>query len=254
MDIFQNRLEVYLGKVIVSLERAYHIFLNHGDSTENSNKLTKEEYVVYSHFMRFGCNLRRFKTEMLPESTSKPKNHNEASKKMDTKSYVWQYLHELLGYHGTINTLKNLDQNQYDEIKSSMNRIIDGFQSGSVTSTNCNDSTTGSSGKIPEKRKPTIDNVDRDEPALKVTKLCDNNEPDDQYFGSGATNDFMIDGAFQRFRQIFDQINVIDLKTTDFNNKRQSTTNERFSFDLWTSSDIRQSHHRRGPNYRLIVK
>lgn len=94
-----------MGRMIVSLERAYHIFLAN-DDTHDSTKLTKMEYLVYSHFIRFGCNLKRFKNEMPPtnESSTSSSNSNSdnnidnnVNKNTSDKLYVWNYLYDLLG-------------------------------------------------------------------------------------------------------------------------------------------------------------
>lgn len=247
---------MYLGKVIVSLERAYHMFLKHEDSLDNSNdndKLTKNEYIVYSHFMRFGCNLRRFKNENVSKTSPDRQMESGDSEDDGIKPYVWSYLQELLGNRKAANSSTNLDPNRYNCVKNSMDRIIGDFRNVDSTAANdCVDDGTSDKVLLPSKRKQNV-GCDSDEPVSKSSKLCHKINSDDQYLGSGSTNDFMIDSAFHRFKSIFNKIDIIELKTMNFHGKQHNSNKERFSFDLWTSLDYRTSQYR-GPNFRLIVK
>lgn len=245
---------MYVGKVIVSLERAYHMFLSNETNSinaPNNDKLTQNEYIVYSHFMRFGCNLRRFKNEHVSHSDSDKKTDPNAKfDKDDVKPYIWNYLYELLGQRKATNAPRNLVQSRYTNIKQSMNRTISGFRNVDSLTTNANDCVAGTSGKvsIPEKRKLHEGCGSADAPIAKLPKLMNNSS--DQYLGSGSTNDFMVDGTIQKFKHIFDKIDIIELKTSNFDDKQPCSSNERFSFDLWTSLD----HRHAGPNFRLIIK
>lgn len=253
-----------MGKAIVSLERAYHLFLSHGGCTENtreSDKLTKSEYLVYSHFMRFGCNLRRFKNDDTAAShtDSSFAGDNDADASVSSslvyKSYVWNYLNELLGHRKSVIAIKNVDHSCYNRIKDSMNGIIAGFKNAN----SCRpDSLAGSSVNASqtawkvEKRKIAEDSGGGEMPKPKMPKLCHNKDLNAPYLGGGSTNDFMLDNAFHRFKQIFDKINIIELKTMDFSDDHKPI-NEKFSFDLWTSMDYRE-RQRVGPNFRLVVR
>lgn len=245
-----------MGKLIVSLERAYHMFLVH-DNLQGSDKLTKMEYLVYSHFMRFGCNLRRFKNES-PKCETEPSADGDKPPEDDTasnKSYVWNYLYELLGHRKSAIASENIDESCYGGIKQSMNNIIIGLKDAGSSRTNsiCSSTNTCEAITIREKRKLTNDCSSDGGPITKLTKISHKKDLDDPYFGSGSTNDFMVGNAFQRFSEIFDQIDIIELKTMDCYDD-QTPINEKFSFDLWTSLDYRKTQRTTGPNFRLIIK
>lgn len=245
-----------MGKAIVSLERAYHMFLKHDNASEQSdNKLTKFEYLVYSQFMRFGCNLKRFKNvnPTLDISSSLNSQNNIDDEAVSEKSYIWNYLNELLGHRKTLIASKNLDQKYYDSIKQSMDTIITGIRDADSNATqsihlNCSTSETTSES---QKRKLLSDHS-CDNTVTKLIKLNHNKDLEDPYMGSGSTNDFMVGNEFQRFKHIFEQIDIIELKSMDHYDD-QTTITEKFSFDLWTSLDYRKTQHT-GPNFRLIVK
>lgn len=252
-------MEVYLGKMIVSLERAYHMFLAH-DDTGQSDKLSKTEYIVYANFMRFGCHIRRFQNEN-PESNVSSKDENYAadetmqSDASIQKSYIWNYLYELLGHRKTATTSSTIDTNRYSAVKESMNNTIGRFKIDDSIETNLSSVGTESNSErpvLPEKRKFQSD-TDSNAPAGKWAKLNDEINRDGQYFGSGSTNDFMIGNTFQRFKQIFDQIDIIDIKKPDSYDE-QKPIGEKFSFDVWAELDNRHWSQHRGPDFRLIVK
>lgn len=275
--------------MIVSLERAYHTFLAH-EHVDESKKLTKMEYLVYAHFMRFGCNLRRFKNELpsLTSSSSPPPSSSaiKCSEYADCsngssnchadnvdnytcdKLYVWNYLDDLLGHRRTILTAENIDRNHYTRIKQSMNNIINNFKDHNPIDPDPNES--GQLTEPPQKRRRKSLNVDASnvEHATMLPELYHKNGLDDPYLGSGPLNDFMIGNTFKRFKEIFDKIDIIELKTMDYADENgdrdnSTTTNasyhnygsitEKFSFDLWTSQDYRRSQPK-PPNFRLIVK
>ncbi|XP_055325075.1 uncharacterized protein LOC129579243 [Sitodiplosis mosellana] len=252
-----NRLEVYLGKMIVSLERAYHMFLAH-DNSGRSDKLTKNEYVVYANFMRFGCHIRRFKNES-PESYTSSEDESDDNETVQSdaaiqKSYIWNYLYELLGHRKTAIKSGSIDTNRYSNVKESMNVTIGKFKIDDSVETITSTSSIETSERtvVPEKRKlPSDESFNA--PACKSAKLSDKFSNDGQYFGSGSTNDFMIGNTFQRFKQIFDQIDIIDVKKPDSYDDQQPI-NEKFSFDLWTELDNRFWSQHKGPDFRLIVK
>lgn len=254
--LLQNRLEVYVGKVIVSLERGYHMFLNH-DNTHECDKLTKFEYLVYSHFMRFGCNLRRFKNDdptFDTESSSDGDSNTDDDNIVPQKSYVWNYLYDLLGHRKTAIASRNLNGECYDSIKQSMDNIIAGVKDAGSRGAHAIDDGSNKLSKaitVPVKRKLSMDCSSVD-PASKFIKLNHQKDVDDPYLGSGSTNDFMVGNAFQRFKQIFNQIDIIELKSMDHYDD-QTPIAEKFSFDLWTSLDYRKTQ-RTGPNFRLIIK
>lgn len=261
--------------MIVSLERAYHIFLAHDNTHENA-RLTKMEYLVYSHFIRFGCNLKRFKNEMPPKNdenhSSSDSDTNNVDNNTSDSQYVWDYLYDLLGHRRSILATENIDRNQYTRIKQSMNGTINKFKDQNPTNscqsnqivcdTNASDEIT----EPPEKkrRKLSNSNASNAKSATKFPELNHKNDSDsDLYFGSGSLNEFMIGNTFQRFQQIFDKIDTIELKTMDCDddndNKKDGTNHnhrpvtEKFSFDLWTSCDYRRSQLN-PPNFRIIVK
>lgn len=280
-----------MGKMIVSLERAYHMFLAHDNNVTHGNaKLTKMEYLVYSQFIRFGCNLKRFKNEMPPKTYDES---CDSSRKADSdinvdnntladKLYVWNYLYDLLGHRRSIIAPENIDRNRYARIKQSMNGIINNYKDQNQTNSCQSNQIVGDSNASdefaeqppPEKKRRILStsHASHVEESVAASKLPELNkhrkDSDDLYFGSGSLNDFMIGNTFQRFEQIFDKIDVIELKTMDYdddddgngdnNTTKKDDTNqnhwkEKFSFDLWTSCDYRRAQSK-PPSYRLIVK
>lgn len=276
-----------MGKMIVSLERAYHLFLAH-DNARESAKLTKMEYLVYSHFIRFGCNLKRFKNEMPPCDGFPDDSSSDSDTKVDKNTsdslYVWNYLYDLLGHRRSILATENIDRNHYTRVKQSMDSIINTYkdqnqtnscQSNQIVSdTNVSDSPEHTEPPQSKRRKLSNCNASSAESAAKLTESNHGNDFDDLYFGSGSLNDFMIGNTFQRFKQIFDKIDIIELKTMDYDDDDDDhrngnenvnsgcgsshnhwSTTEKFSFDLWTSWDCRRTQQStKPPNFRLIVK
>lgn len=252
---------MYIGKVIVSLEKAYHLFLAH-DSARNDEKLTKIEYLVYSHFMRFGCNLKRFKNELpstsVCSSATMTTSNDEVQTDASNELYVWNYLYELLGHRKSAIADKRIDRDYYNRIKQSMNNIITSVKDSNICNDDCDSNMSEVNAAAPrEKRKLSPSDVDVVvSPAIKLTKFSHKNDRNDPYLGSGSTNDFMVGNAFQRFKQIFDKIDIIELKTIDFYDSNSSSNsktplNEKFSFDLWTTLEQRKTS---GPQFRLIIK
>lgn len=252
---FQNRLEVYLGKIIVSLERAYHMFLAHENNPNEGNKLTKSEYIVYGHFMRFGCNIRRFKNESYMSSDSESDSVDLAQTSTDIqKSYIWHNLYELLGHGKSAISSNSIDTCRYKMVRDAMNTIIYQFKGDGTGKTKSNDPTNEINKQCStlDKRKLS-DGSANDVPACKLTKIDFKRKTNGQYFGSGSTNDFMVGNTFQRFKQIFDKIDYIDVKKPDAYDFSSQPINGKFSFDLWASFDHRKPQFN-GPDFRLIVK
>lgn len=245
--------------MIVSLERAYHLFLAH-DDTGQSDKLTKSEYIVYANFMRFGCHIRRFQNETAEPNDSSEEESDAADETVHSdasiqKSYIWNYLYELLGHRKTAITSSTMDTNRYSAVKESMNNTIGRFKVDDSIETNPPSVRTEGNSElctVPEKRK-LQSHADPNAPAGKWAKLSDKIHRDGQYFGSGSTNDFMIGNTFQRFKQIFDQIDIIDIKKPESYDDQQPIS-EKFAFDVWAELDNRHWSQHKGPDFRLIVK
>ncbi|XP_031620760.1 uncharacterized protein LOC116339184 isoform X2 [Contarinia nasturtii] len=251
-----NRLEVYLGKVIVSLERAYHMFLAHDNNSEHdrkeNDKLTQSEYIIFAHFMRFGCNIRRFKNECVTVSSESKSNANDATQSDADieKLYVWNYLYELLGHNKSVITSKSLDTNRYNAVKNSMNATIEKIKNPNDGDDDVESSKTNVNSVAETGDKRKID-CKTGEPASKLNRIDHKRNTVEQYFGSGSTNDFMVGNTFQRFKQIFDQIDYIKVKQPE-SFVDQKPINEKISFDLWASCDHREPQLK-GPDFRLIV-
>lgn len=226
----------------MSLECAYHIFLAHETTEESNNrdKLTKCEYSVYSHFKRFGCNIRRFKNDDVHSKVA------AESGETNEKDYVWNHLYELLGHRRSIVSRK-VDLNQYNVIKIAMNSTIEQFKEEKIIETKQTIDPIGR--KATNEKRKCLNINDSDVPKSKLVKLT-NNSNDGQYFGSGSTSDFMVGNVFDKFKHIFNTIDVINVRKP-YSKKNQNKTNERISFDLWASLDHSQSN---GPDYRLIIK
>lgn len=252
------------------MEKAYHIFLQDKSNNENDEKLTKAEYLVYSHFMRFGCNIKKFREDKmpLPVDIEIDNNQNDECNDMRILStsptipyhfYVWNYLYELLGHKKTIITTKNIDIDLSNEIKTSMNNTIESFRSNSIIANDSSDDVLLECDRElilqtnqTEKRKRTIDYDSNTQFSRKSAKLNHESEYNGQYFGSGSINDFMVGNEFEKFKHIFDKIDLIQLKGTDcYSNEKPNDF--KFSFDLWTTKDTKQSQCF-GPNYRIIIK
>lgn len=240
------------------------------------------EYLVYAHFMRFGCNLKRFKNELPSPLPTSPPAANKCSgcssnrdignvdNNTSDKRYVWNYLDDLLGHRRSIIPAENIDRNHYTRIKQSMNATIHNFKDANPIDSDPNE--CGEFTGPPQKRRRNCSNTDAsnvERTALLSTELHHTNVSDDPYLGSGSLNAFMIGSTFKRFKEIFDKIDIIELKTIDCADEHGDSDNgtttdgvhhnhggsitEKFSFDLWTSQDHRRSQPE-SPNFRLIVK
>lgn len=203
--------------------------------------------------MRFGCNIRRFKVQSNIESSSDEDididEYNEASR----KAYIWNHLYELLGHKKSVILPQNIDQNQYGAIKNSMNAIVSQFRNVNSIPPSSSTSTVDTDEQMATPTKRKLSNAsDTGAPKSKTKKLSRKNGTNGQYLGSGSTNDFMVGNTFQKFAHIFNQIDYIDVRPPD-SYANQKPINEKISFDLWTSLDIRQCRIER-PDFRLIVK
>lgn len=219
------------------------MFLAHETASEESNnrqKLTKWEYLVYSHFKRFGCNIRRFKND-----AGFSGNRGEANETKE-KDYVWNNLYELLGHRKSVVSGK-IDLNQYNTIKLAMNSTIEQFKEDNSIQTD--QITHTMERKVTNEKRKCLNINDSDMPKSKLLKLSHSSN-DGQYFGSGSTSDFMVGNIFQKFKDVFNKIDYIDVRKPH-SNENQNKINEKISFDLWTSLDHSQS---KGPDYRLIIK
>lgn len=251
----QNRLEVYLGKMVVSLECAYHMFLTHEITSEYSNnteKLTKCEYLVYSHFKRFGCNIRRFKndsTSLSSQGNAKDVDESSQLDKTHLKDYIWNHLYELLGHRKSVISGK-VNDNRSSDIKLAMNTTIQKFKHNACIQTDPRSDITETCKKnIGHKKRQCSNASDSDVPVTKSVKLA--HTSDYQYFGSGSTNDFMVGNVFLQFKNIFSKVDYIDVRKP-YSYDNQKKINERFSFDLWDSLD--KQCQSTGADYRLIIK
>lgn len=230
----------------MSLEHAYHLFLRPKVSASDDERLTISEYLVYSQFMRFGCNIKKFREDktQTPESsedTDAPKEPELlAAAQIPENLYVWNYLYELLGHRKNVFASTHMDTDSYNRVKTSMDTTIHRFRDASQAACSV-------------KRKRSIDYDSNTQCSRKSAKLNhDNTRHDDQYFGSGSTSDFMVGNEFEKFKEIFDKIDVIQLKAADaFDSDIQ--TELRFSFDLWTSKD-NAKQTAAGPNFRIIIQ
>lgn len=247
----QNRLEIFNKEVIVSLEQAYHIFLR-PKSDSSDERLTIAEYLVYSQFMRFGCNIKKFRGDVLPSPVDSEDNdvlkNPDSLEKPPTPNnlYVWNYLYELLGHRKTVVGTSNLNATEYNRVKTSMDGTIDEFrhqpQAESSTSTN-----------FSIRRKRSIDCDSNTQFSRKSIKLNHEFSQDGQYFGSGSISDFMVGSEFDKFKEIFDKIDVIELKAAD-TFAADTKTDLRFSFDFWTSKDNTKPVTSEGPNFRIVIQ
>lgn len=247
----QNRIEIFNKEVIVSLEQAYHIFLR-SKSDSSDERLTIAEYLVYSQFMRFGCNIKKFRGDILPSPVDSEDNdvlkNSDSLEKPSTPHnlYVWNYLYELLGHRKTIVGASNLNPGAYNRVKTSMDATIGDFrhqpQAESSTSSN-----------FPIKRKHSIDCDSNTQFSRKSIKLNHEFSHDGQYFGSGSISDFMVGNEFDKFKEIFEKINVIELKAAD-TFKAGTESDLRFSFDFWTSTDNTKPVTSEGPNFRIVIQ
>lgn len=233
--------------MIVSLEQAYHLFLRPKNSAGDDERLTIAEYLVYSQFMRFGCNIQKYREDKTPTPESSEDNDTPKESELLTAAqipenlYVWNYLYELLGHRKNIIASTNIDPESYNRVKTSMDETIHRFRDVAHAESNCS-----------VKRKRSIDYDSSTQFSRKSAKLNHDTGHDDQYVGSGSTNDFMVGNEFEKFKDIFDKIDVIKLKSADaFDSNIQ--TELRFSFDLWTSKD-NTKQTTAGPNFRIIIQ
>lgn len=260
----QNRLEVYVDTIIVSLERGYKIFLADVSHPDQGDRLTLSEYLVFSHFARAGCNLKRFTVESTISSqgstqadTANTTESSQTSQSAVTNTnhlYVWNYLYELLGHRKQVIPLNERDNHNYMKIKCSMDTIVKTFRN------NCQDECDDIEMKdkivneMCENRKREFD-FDAYGPSpsklMKLSHLTDDQYVE-QYFGSGSTNDFMNSYEFNKFSEMFNQIDNIKLKVSHIDESPNSIQ-LKFSFDFWTTTDCQTTKWNR-PNFRIIIR
>lgn len=105
------------------------------------------------------------------------------------------------------------------------------------------------------KRKHSMDHDSNTQCSRKSTKTHHDTIPDDQYYGSGSISDFMVGDEFDKFKEIFDKINVIQLKAAaTYTDDDDIQTELRFSFDFWVSKDNVKQVSTGGPNFRIIIQ
>lgn len=236
----QNRLEIYQDSVIVSLEKAYNLFFRTKTDLIDNNKLTREEYIIYSHLMRSGCTIQKYKNE---ESTKQSNVDNEQQPLKQL--YTWNYLYELLGHQKQTIPSQSIDNCLYNEIKSSMDDIVKKITMRSPSSSTATHETINYLGK----RKADV------KPKEVLLQKKNSVNPSPEYFGNGALNDFMIGSDFQNFKSIFSQLDVIKLSSLEDCNDDHVTDSLQklsFCFDLWVDGSYKKSDIRK-PNYRIVV-
>lgn len=237
----------------MSLERAYQIFLADKSQSESKHKLTLTEYLVYSHFLRVGCNLKKYVQEpVYSVDDSLQQSSTSTSTQPVINAYTWNYLYELLGHRKRVFTPNDMIDNEiYAKVKKSMNNTINMFR-GKNSEPISNESEIEIDFNLTtEMTKRPLDSDDEG-CSRKMMKLSHTIDDFEQYFGSGSTNDFMASRDLSKFKQIFDKINVIELKMFDMTEKCVSMS-LKFSFDLWISTDYQRTKYN-GPNFRIIVR
>lgn len=213
--------------MIVSLERAYNLFLRKSTDSVACGKLSKEEYAVYSHFMRSGYTIQEHK----PEDDSTNSNTSSRTDQTDTRSQteqcIWNYLFELLGQQQHATKRSNIDSEIYEKVKSSMNNTISGIKTQNTKQ-----------NTVSQKRKHEDDD--------EMTSTTN------QYFGTESLNAFMLGDGQNKFRKVFDKIDIIQLNAKD---PEESDSSEmlNFSFDLWTDGVYKKTENSE-PNYRIVVQ
>lgn len=209
--------------MIVSLEKAYSLFLRKSTDSADCGKLTIDEYVVYSHFMRNGYQIQQTKPETDGSGSHATAKQSKPSTQMEQEC-VWNYLNELLGQQQHNSNQSSINNETYERIKASMDMTISKFRS---------QDTPSASGARKRKHEDSSD----DEERVRDTS---------QYFGNEPLHSFMTGDETEKFKEIFDQIDVIQLDASEAGNK-DSVGELNFSFDLWTGEGSQ-------PNYRIIVQ
>lgn len=219
----QNRLDVYLDTVIVSLEGAYSLFLRKRSDAADCGKLSKEEYAVYSHFMRNGYTIQVHTPEVNSTSRSKCQQSSQP------EQCVWNYLFELLGQQQPATKRPCINDETYERVKDSMDKTISMFKPHKTKQ-----------GSGSRKRKQ------EDGESTSAGYLNTN-----QYFGNESLNAFMIGDERRIFQKVFDKIDIIQLNATDVAEIDPSESLN-FSFDLWTDGIFKKTENAQ-PNFRIVV-
>lgn len=210
-----NRLEVLSNDVILSLERAYSLFLR-DYSSNGRDKLSLEEYAVYSTFSRNGFCVQRHKGDRHMTNSATETSNYSSTMLSETQNCIWTNLFSLLGLKNNRQD-KNCDDEVLQKMKTSMNATIDQFRS-----------VHGNDGK----RKSEGDSESSTAKRLK----CDE---------SLSTN----------FADTFNRLNVIKLESGENvgdidDDEHYSQLN--YTFDVWTDGSYKKSK-RSTPNYRFVV-
>lgn len=216
--------------MIVSLERAYSLALRKSTDAVSCGKLSKEEYAVYSHFMRNGFIIQEHKLESnsTRSNISGKTIHPESCSEI--RQCIWSYLFELLGQQQHSSKRLNVQDETYERVKLSMDNTISSFKSQNVNT-----------DSVPRKRKHG-----------EIESTSGESSSASQYFGTEPLNAFMIGDERIRFQKVFDKIDIIQLNV---NESAESEPSEalHFSFDLWTNENYNISENSE-PNYRCVVQ
>lgn len=216
--------------MIVSLEQAYHIFLRSKQSSDENDLLTIAEYMVYSQFMRFGCNIQKFREDKFQSPIDSEDNDTPTHTPSENESQAPDNLID-----PTNETIPTIEE-QTHECKSQCNT---------------SETTTHTSNSV--KRKRSMDHDSNTQFSRKSAKTHHDSIQDDQYYGSGTISDFMVGDEFEKFKEIFDKINVIQLKAAATYD-HDIHTELRFSFDFWITKDNVKQLSTGGPNFRIIIQ
>lgn len=255
---------MYVDSIIVSLERGYKIFLADDFHPDQDDRLTLSEYLVFSHFARAGCNLRRYTVESATSSQSSAQadaNITESSQTLQSSVsntnhlYVWNYLYELLGHRKQVIPINERNNKNYMKIKFSMDTIVKAFRKNSRDEYDAIEMKDTIVNETCENRKREFDFDEYSPSPSKLMKLShvSGGQYVEQYFGSGTTNDFMNNYEFKKFSEIFNKIDIIKLKVSHIDESPNPTHKLKFSFDFWTTTDHQTIKCNR-PNFRIIVR
>lgn len=231
--LLQNRLEVYFDSMVVSLERAYSLFLRKSTDASDCGKLSRAEYAVYSHFMREGYIVQAHSPESQGESSrisTKSDKSNQTNPDTQTQQCIWKYLFELLGQQQHAMQRADVDSETYERVKRSMDNTISKFKPQDVLR-----------DSVPRKRK-------HDDGETSSGGLHHSNHD----FGSGRLNAFMIGDERTTFKRVFDEIDIIHLNANDSTENDPSNGTLNFSFDLWTDGVFKKTEIP-DPHYRIAV-
>lgn len=269
-------MEIYYDKVILSLEKAYHIFLrDEFIESDDDIKMTLHEYLVYSQFMRCGYFVKRHKQETDKDcssddneerTTNNKSTENQTQPLKISQLCTFNYLYELLNHRKCIISTHAIQKQSYEEIKESMDNIISNFHgdtfefkppiaTSSTKSVNDNYTESSVEENLPKKRKASND-FDAPNQTKKIAKI--DVIENDQYYGTKETNSFMVGSEFKQFQNVFNKIDVIRLKTVDDSDDvddkyiEKHPSNLKFSFDFWTFDGINKTKTE-SPQFRIVV-